>query len=64
MLPIVFFYEYNMGTYRHINVTNLVVSAVVQYLSSIASYYVVLRSASHVDHVPCDVLVLLHMQHV
>ena len=39
LLPIVFFCEYNMGTYRHINVANLVISAVVQYMSSIASYY-------------------------
>ena len=47
----VLIYEYHMGTYRHINIRNLVLSSVIQYASSIASYYVAARTA--VDIRPC-----------
>ena len=40
-MPIVLYYEYRVGSWRNINFKHLIISSLVQYLSSIASYYVV-----------------------
>ena len=40
-MPIVLYYEYRVGSWRNINFKHLLISSLVQYLSSIASYYVV-----------------------
>ena len=40
-MPIVLYYEYRVGAWRNINFKHLIISSLVQYLSSIASYYVV-----------------------
>ena len=40
-MPIVLYYEYRVGSWRNINLKHLIISSLVQYLSSIASYYVV-----------------------
>lgn len=40
-MPIVLYYEYRVGSWRNINIKHLLVSSIVQYLSSIASYYVI-----------------------
>ena len=40
-MPIVLYYEYRVGSWRNINFKHLIISSLVQYLRSIASYYVV-----------------------
>ena len=42
-MPIVLYYEYRVGSWRNINFKHLIISSLVQYLSSIASYYVVVE---------------------
>lgn len=44
-MPIVLYYEYRVGSWRNINLKHLIISSLVQYLSSIASYYVVAEKA-------------------
>ncbi|KAK8829869.1 hypothetical protein WA577_001261 [Blastocystis sp. JDR] len=39
LMPIVLYYEYRVGSWRNINFKHLIISSLVQYLSSIASYY-------------------------
>ena len=55
-----------MGTYRNINVRNLVLSSIIQYASSIASYYVGNEKtcAWSLDHVIGDFALVLDLQHV
>ena len=40
LLPVVFITEYSAGTWKNIQVSHLLISSCVQYMSSIASYYV------------------------
>ena len=40
-MPIVLYYDYPVGSWRNINFKHLIISSLVQYLSTLASYYVV-----------------------
>ena len=40
LLPIVVITEYSEGSWRNINLKHLFISSIIQYMSSIASYYV------------------------
>ena len=42
-MPIVMITEYSEGSWRNINVKHLFISSIIQYMSSIASYYVSVR---------------------
>ncbi|KAK8796957.1 hypothetical protein WA588_001082 [Blastocystis sp. NMH] len=47
LLPIVMITEYSEGSWRNINVKHLFISSIIQYMSSIASYYVSVREVPY-----------------
>lgn len=44
LLPVVVINEVRQGTWKDLNFSNLIISSVIQYLSSIASYNVMIDS--------------------
>lgn len=47
LLPIVVITEYSEGSWKNINVKHLFISSIIQYMSSIASYYVSVREVHY-----------------
>ena len=65
LLPIVVLNEYHQGTWRNLNVSSLIKSSFIQYLSSIASYSVSISNVDdRVDNVLGYLAVVLNLQHI